>query len=518
VQGMMTEKPRSGFFRSKTAGYMAAVLMVLVITFVGKALKPPFDLINIILLYLLPVLASAVWWGLWPSIFASFLGVLSFDFFFIPPVWSFSVAHVRYFLDFLLFLILALVTGSLASRLRSEAEVARDQERRAAALYSFSQKIAGTTVEEILQLVVRTIASNFDGEAAILLPGAPFNEVTLAVWSGKDVFTLTPKERSTAQLVFEHERPLQFDKTQRLHFLPITDGEHRIGVLAFLSHELDGFSPELQKDLASFMPVTALAITRANFVQDAQKAKVLAESEKLHRSLLNAVSHDLRTPLSSIMGAVTGLLSQGDHYGTQDKETLLETIREGALRMNRFITNLLDMARLESGMLRLNKSWCDLVDIIGSALQEGEDLVSGKHIHLDYPDTLPLVEVDAGLIQQVLINLFENARKYSADRGIVGVSISFTESDISVAVEDDAPPIPELERDRIFDRFYRIHSSIHPNSTGLGLSICKGFIEAHGGKIRVEIAETGGNRFIFSLPITDQPQILDASVNAGGEV
>jgi two-component system, OmpR family, sensor histidine kinase KdpD len=502
---------------------LLVALMILVITAVGKGLQPAFDLVNIALLYLLPVLVSAVLWGMWPSVAASLAGMLSFDYFFVPPVMSFTVSDIRHFINFALFLVVALVTGTLAARLRTEAGAARDREYRTAALYSLSQRIAGEfDIREALGAIVETVVNNVGADAAILTPGLPYNSLEIAAHSGKGEFSLSHKEKAAARLAFEHGQQTasgtEAAGESKVFFVPVTEGEKGVGVLAVRPAGERSLSSEQEKDLKAFASLTALAITRAHLSIEAEQAKWLAESEKLHRSLLNAVSHDLRTPLSSIMGAVTGLLTEGDVYEPEAKIMLLRTIREGARRMNRFITNLLDMARLESGILRLNREWCDIVDIIGVSLKEVEDSLPSPRLELNLPDVLPLVEVDFGLIEQVLINLLENSVKYSPPESRISVSVCSSEKEVRVTVADDGPAIPENDRDLVFDKFYRLRSSKHVSGTGLGLSICKGIVEAHGGRIWVEPGDEKGNRFILALRVSPQkqPVIPEGSENHGG--
>jgi two-component system, OmpR family, sensor histidine kinase KdpD len=496
---------------SRLLRYVFVAFMVLVVTAIGKGLQPAFDLVNIALLYLLPVLVAAVRWGLWPSLFASFLGMLSFDYFFVPPVMSFTVSDIRYLLNFALFLAVALVTGTLAARLRRQAEAARERERRTAALYSLSQKIAAETdIQRALRAVVETVASDGSTEAAIFIPGPQYSLLDLVAYSGDEGFLLDHKEKAAAQLAFEH-RQQTMPRTQvtgepKLFFLPISDGEKSVGVFAVRLMRGQSLSADRQKDFEAFASLTALAITRAHLSFEAEQAKWLSESEKLHRSLLNAVSHDLRTPLSSIMGAVTGLLAEGEVYDPEAKNTLLRTIREGAQRMNRFITNLLDMARLESGILKPNKEWCDVQDLIGVSLNEVQDSLPRDRLRLSLSEDLPLVEADFGLIEQVVINLVENAAKYSPPQSEVSVSAFLYENEIRIAVGDEGPMIAEEDRDRVFDKFYRLRSSKHVAGTGLGLSICKGIMEAHGGRIWVEPVGEGGNGFVLALPLTMQRQ------------
>jgi two-component system sensor histidine kinase KdpD len=471
--------------------------MVAVVTGAGKAF-PFFDLINISLLYLLPVLIAAVRWGLWPSLAASFLGMLCFDYFFIPPFLSFTVDDIRHLLNFLIFLVVAVATGTLAARLRVQADEARERERRGASLYALSHRIAvETEMRPILQAVVDMVAASVNVSAAILMPGTPYNRLTTIVHSGAATFTDNHRQIAAAQFAFEHAgRAAQ----EASIFFPISEGKTSLGVLAVACGPEETLTAGQERDLEAFAALTALAITRIRLSDEAERAKWLLESEKLHTALLNAVSHDLRTPLSSIRGAVTGLLTEGNRYDAQTRTALLNTINEGAQRMNRFVANLLDMARIESGILKANREWCDILDVVGIAVKEVRDIVPERRLTIKAPDELPLVQMDFGLIEQVLINLLENAAKYSPADSPITLTIETGESDLVVSVTDHAPPIPPDEREHVFEKFYRLRSSRHVSGTGLGLSICKAMIDAHGGTMRVEAAPGGGNMFIFTLP------------------
>jgi two-component system sensor histidine kinase KdpD len=487
--------------------------MVAVATGIGKGLRHTFDPVNISLLFLLPVLVTAVTWGLWPSLAASFLGVLSFDFFFVPPMLSFSVSDIRYLLNFGIFLIVALVTGTLAARLRAQAAEAKERERRNRALHFLSQKIAvEADMERVLQGVVETVADSLSARAAILMPGAPYNALVMMVQSPDGDFRLEQKRIAMIQWVFEHGQAAGqgtgvFDAMNSL-FIPVADGASSLAVLALELTPGRVFTQEQRKDAEAFASLTALAITRVRLANEAEQAKWLFESEKLHKALLDAVSHDLRTPLSSITGAVTGLLAQGDKYDEGTKKTLLRTINEGAQRMNRFVTNLLDMARIESGILKPNREWCDVLDIVGVAAKEVRDILPEDRLVVSAPQDLPLVEVDFGLIEQVLINLLENAAKYSPIEATVVLVVASGNDELRVSVLDRGPVIPEEDRQRVFDKFFRLRSTKHAAGTGLGLSISKAMIEAHGGRLWVEPGSDGGNTFTFAVPVSgDQPEI-----------
>jgi two-component system sensor histidine kinase KdpD len=247
--------------------------------------------------------------------------------------------------------------------------------------------------------------------------------------------------------------------------------------------------------------------------EEAQQASYAAESERLRTALFNSVSHDLRTPLASITGAVTSLQEEGV-YGEEERRAFLKTIRDGALKLNNLVGNLLDTARLESGMLELRKDWCDMQDIIGVALSRVREVKGELNLVLNIPKRLPLVRADFSLIEQVLVNLLYNAIGYSPLQSEISVSISTSVDKIMVSVGDRGSGIAEQDRDRIFDKFYRLYAPAHVTGTGLGLSICKGFIDAHGGRIWVEPNPGGGSLFIFTLPLEKQPSIEEAGTEA----
>jgi two-component system sensor histidine kinase KdpD len=374
---------------------------------------------------------------------------------------------------------------------------------------------AETDIRHVLQTAVETMAQSLGSQVAILLPGEPDALLEVVARSDNENFTLDEKERAIARWVFEQRHEAgrgtgRLSGTEYL-FIPMVNGDTCIAVLASKLASLEPVSRERRKDLETLMNLTALAINRVQLASEAEQAKWLAESEKLHRALLNAVSHDLRTPLSSITGAVTGLLTEGDRYDQSARAELLAAIKDGALRMNRFVTNLLDMARLESGILKANKEWCDMLDIVGVALKEVGEMLPERALSVRAPDALPLVLADFGLMEQVLINLLENGVKYAPPDSAISITLSRTEEELRVTVADLGPPIPEGDRERIFDKFFRLRSSKHVTGSGLGLSICKGIIEAHGGRIWVEPSTEGGNAFTLALPLTKgQPESLPA--------
>jgi two-component system sensor histidine kinase KdpD len=497
-------------FGSPLKYYALAVLSVSIVTVIGQILTPYFDLINMVLLYLLPVLVSSVRWGRGASFLSSFLGVLTFNFFFVPPIFTFEVGNMQHLFVLVVFFLVALVTGTTATRLRNELEKATERERRTLTLYALSRDIAAKAdLEQVLKTFVDKIAETINGEAIILIQdpnAAVLHEIAVT----RDNVVLDEKEYAVARWVLEHGQPAGrglgiFEGSRSLFFFPIKGDDKTLAVLGIRPNlENATLSTDQRQLIETFTNLAAVAIVRLQFAKEAEQAKWLAESERLHRTLLNSISHDFRTPLASITGAVTSLLEEGSVYTRETKEIFLHTIREEAHRMNRFIENLLGMVRLESGTLKLNMKWCDIQDIIGVVLRETKDTLQGHPLWIDISPDPPPVKVDFILIEQVMINLLENAVKYSPQESAISISAHCQDRTLLLTVADLGPPIPKAEQEHVFDKFYRLQSSKHVSGTGLGLSICKGIIEAHGGKIRVDSSPEYGNKFTFSLPASEE--------------
>ena len=492
--------------------YFRALVCVALITGAGMVFDQYFDRINLALLYLLPVLVSAVRWGRGPSFFASFLGVLAFDFFFIPPVRSFAVSDVRYVVVFAVFLLVALVTGTMAARLRNEAERALKREKKILALYALGREIAAEAdLTQVLRTFATTIAEAVDGEIIILMREPGSDHLAVAASAPPQLALPGEKERAVAHWVIDHGfaagKGTEILRAAERTFFPVSVEDRVLAVLALkLNLKREALSEEQRQLIEAFANLGAVAIIRVELAREAEQAKWLVESEKLHAALLNSTSHDLRTPLASITGAVTSLLSEGSAYSRETRQVLLETIAEEAQRMNRFVANLLDMVRLEGGGVKLNKRWCDIQDILGVVLRELKDILQDHPLKVHVPQDLPLVEADFALIEHTMINLLENAAKYSPPESGISVSVRYDGGSLRFTVTDLSPPIPAKERERVFEKFYRIHYSKQVGGTGLGLSICKGIIEAHGGRIWVEPYPGYGNQFTFSLPLGGQPK------------
>lgn len=501
---------RFSLFGSPVKYYTWAVFLISIVTIIGKILTPYFDLANIALLYLLPVLVSAVRWGKGPSLLSSFLGALTFNFFFVPPIFTLAVGNMQHLFVLVVFLLVALVTGTTATKLRNELEKATERERRTLTLYALSREIAAKTdLDQVLKTLVGKVGEVIDCGVIILVRGSDDRDLREMV-SSRDRAVFDEREYAVARWVLEHGQPAGrglgiFEGARSLFFFPVKAEDKTLAVLGIRPNmESAILLPEQRQLIETFANLAAVAIVRLQLSKEAERIKWLAESEKLHRTLLNSISHDFRTPLSSIMAAVTSLLAERSVYSQETKEIFLHTIREEAYRMNRFIENLLDMVRLESGTLKPNLKWCDLQDIIGVVLREMRDTLHGHPLQINIPQDFPSVMVDFILVEQVIINLLENAMKYSLPGSTISVSAYSRDKTSFLVVADTGPAIPKAEQEHVFDKFYRLHSSKHVSGTGLGLSICKGIIEAHGGKIWLDSSPEYGNRFIFSLPVVGE--------------
>ncbi len=321
-------------------------------------------------------------------------------------------------------------------------------------------------------------------------------------------FLLDDNERAVAAWVFEHGE-MAGRGTDTLGgasgiYIPLRTEKGVRGVLGvWLDNTERYLQPEQRRLLEAFAGLAAVAVTRIQLAEQARQAHLLAESEKLRTALFNSLSHDLRTPLASIIGAVTGLLEEDSIYSPAARRDLLQTVKQGAMRMNRFVNNLLDMARLESGMLQLKKEWCDVQDIIGVAMSRIGESLRIRSVKIVIQPDLPLLQADYVLIEQVLVNLLDNALKFSETGSEIVVSVVYREKLVEVSVADCGLQIPAEDLERVFDKFYRLHSPRQVSGTGLGLAICRGIIEAHGGQIWAADNPAGGVIITFTLPAVE---------------
>lgn len=469
--------------------------------FFGREISPT----NLVMLYLLTVVVVAVYLGRGPSMLAALLGVLTFDFFFVPPFYTFVVDDTEYILTFIGLFIVGVVVSALTARAREQAEAAQNREADTALLYSLSRELAAADSHETILKAIQThLEAGYGRDAVIYLPLGDSMRPVL----GADPPQPAPGETelSLALWSYHHAEPAG-SGTNTLpsaepRFLPLKTSRHTVGVLSF--KPLDParpFSPDQRRMLESFANQAAQAVERVNLAEQTRQIKLLQAAEKLQNALLNSISHDLRTPLVSITGALTSLEAQDETISAESRRNLLETAREEAERLNRLVGNLLDMTRLEAGALKVKRDPADVVDVVGTSIGQMEARLTERSLRVDVPGDLPMISVDFVLIVHVLKNLLDNALKYSPENSPLEVRAWSAQGEILISVADEGPGIPPDDLERIFDKFYRVQRSEQVAGTGLGLAICKGIVEAHGGRIWAENRPSGGTILTIALPL-----------------
>jgi two-component system sensor histidine kinase KdpD len=480
--------------------YLWSLILVGVITLLGVPIHRYVSPTNLVMLYLAGVVAAAVFLGRGPAVLAAGLSVLAFDYFFVQPRFSFSVADTEYLLTFTGLFVVGLVISSLAARSREQAEAARRREAQAVVLYELSRDLAAAAgLDDILDVVVQHIGATFSREAVILLragdaveprslrPGFVLdeNELAVAAWTLKQGVAAG---RGTDTLPAASAR-----------YIPLKTARGVIGVLGVRPVEPDSYlTPEQRRLLEAFASQAALGIERAQLADQASRAQLLQATEELQRALLNSISHDLRTPLVSITGTLTSLEEDGACLDEPAQRSMITMAREEAERLNRLVGNLLDMTRIEAGALRTSQELCDIQEVISAALDRLGSRLEGRQVTVDAPPLL--APMDFVLMLQVLANLLDNALKYSPPAAPIEIRAQVSGSRLEIAVLDRGGGVPSDDLSRIFDKFYRVHRPEGVGGTGLGLAICKGIVEAHRGRIWAENRAGGGLIVSVSLP------------------
>lgn len=493
---------------------VAIVVACTVLLALVEWLFPAFAEANLIMTYLLGVLIVAVYLGRGPAILASLLSVLAFDFFSVPPYLTFAISDTQYLATFAVMLVVALVISNLTARFRQQAETARQRERRTAALYALSRDLASVRgTEELLRVTVRHVFETFESRAVVLLPIAPGK---LQPWgsavgwarstNAEQIFAPDAAEQGVAQWVYDHSQMAGLGTSTlpsaKSLYLPLVASQQTVGVLGTRPSDPQRFqTPEQLHLLETFANQAALAFERALLAAEAEQALVTAETERLRASLLSSVSHDLRTPLAVISGASSTLLESGETLTAATRDDLARTIVDEAGRLNRLLGNLLEMTRIEAGGINVQKEWQPIEEVVGAALARVEANNPDRSITTLLPADLPLVPIDATLIEQVLINLLDNAVKHTPVGTPIELRATASNGAIVVEVADRGPGLPPGDEQRVFDKFYRAQPS-DTRGVGLGLAIAHGMVEAHGGRIWAENRPHGGAVFRFTLPTT----------------
>jgi two-component system sensor histidine kinase KdpD len=493
-------------------GFAAAAATTTAATAIAWFIFGRNELADVVMVYLLGIVLVAMRFGYAPSIAATVLAVLTLDFFFVPPYLSFSVSDLRHVGTFAVMFVVAVVISSLTKRIRDQAANARQRELRTTRLYAMSRELASmSSMDEVRRIASRHLGEAFDAEIRVLLAG-PDGKLLVEEMVKDEPFVLERNDTGVVDWVWTHGKTAGLGTdtlpSASARFVLLRGARGKAGVLALRPKHRRAFvDPEQRQLLETFVSQIASALERVRLAEEARDAAVESEAERLRSSLLSSVSHDLRTPLGVITGATSTLLQDDAALAPSARRDLLETAHEEADHLNRLVRNLLDMTRLASGAVRPNKQWHPLDEIVGVALQRLESRLAGRRVDVELSPDLPPVLLDDVLIEQVFINLLENALKYTPPESPLEIVAAAVPGAVEVEIADRGPGVPIAERDHVFEKFYRLKRERSAGGAGLGLAICRGFIEAHGGRMWVEDRQAGGARFRFTLPVADPPSL-----------
>jgi two-component system sensor histidine kinase KdpD len=477
-------------------------------TAVAFAMYPYFELANIVMAYVLGSTIAGVRFGRGPALVAAVANVLAFDFCFVPPRFTFSVADFQYLVTFGVMLTVTMVIANLMASVRQQTRVAGARERRTALLYAMSRELAATRgVVSMAHVAVRHVAEVFDCKAVVLLPDdtGRLHHPSESPIEGSFV----KADLSIAQWVVDHGRRAGLGSdtlpAAPALYVPLSDERQRLGVLAVLpENRRRVLLPEQRHLLETFAGQLGLAMERARLAETAEAARVTAETESLRNTLLASISHDLRTPLAVIAGASSTLAERGRDLDEGSRASLARSIETKARDMSELVSNVLDLMRFESGQIALRSDWETLDDLVGAALGRVQERLRDYPVQVSIPADLPAVYVDADLIVQTLANLLDNVAKYTPAGTRVSIAARAEEERVRVIVDDEGPGLPPTtERERLFDKFQRGKDEGPVVGAGLGLAICRAIVHAHGGEIRAGDRPGGGARFEFTLPVKE---------------
>jgi two-component system sensor histidine kinase KdpD len=487
----------------RASDYAAAVAVVTAAGLVAWFVFGEAQLTDVVMVFLLGVVVVSMKLGYGPSLLAAVLSVVAFEFFFIPPLFSFAVSDLRHVVTFAVMLLVAIVISHQTRRIRSQADSASARERDTASLLAASREIGlAYSREALLAAAVRHARAMFAADVVVLVP-SPEGRLEAAGVDG-GAARCAPDDVALAERAWRENRPesgvagVLASNASRMVTLGGSRG--RVGMLVVFQppSSASAHDPPL---LEAFAGLVGSALERTMLAEEARRATVRVEAEQIRNALLSSVSHDLKTPLSVVMGA-TGALLDRPPKEEEKRRALVMTAHHEAVRLNRFLGNLLDMTRLEGGALIVRKEWQPLEEVIGAALNRLDDRMLDREVTTTLPSDLPLVPFDSLMIEQVLVNLLENAAKHTQPGMAVDVTARMVGGAVEVEVADRGPGVAKEDTERVFDKFYRARER-EGGGVGLGLTICRGIILAHGGRIWVSPRAGGGASFCFTLPIDD---------------
>ncbi|MRD48029.1 DUF4118 domain-containing protein [Caenimonas koreensis DSM 17982] len=496
---------------SARRSYAYAALCCVALTLLMTPLANLLDPANVVMLYLLGTVGIALRWGRGPSALASMLNVVAFDFFFVSPRFSFAVNDVQYIVTFAVMLAVGLLTGQLTAGLRFQANIAASRERRAQSLFELSRELSSALLaSQVVQIGESAVQRHFGGSALVLLPDSRDPHESLALPEPMPAGF----EASMANAAYRTDQalgPTTADvAAPAWHYVPLVAPMRVRGVLALQPAQPRWpMASEQHQQLDTFARQIAIALERVHYVEVSHQALIDIESERLRNALLAAISHDVRTPLTALVGLAETLRHSQPALTPAQAENAA-AIAEQARELATLTNNLLDMARLQSGNVSLRLEWQSVEEVVGSALRSVRSVLAGKEVRVHVPADLPLVEFDATLIERVLVNLLENAAKYGAPP--IEVSAHAQEGSMVLSVRDHGPGLPPSLQSRehlLFEKFTRGHAESATTGVGLGLAICKAVVDAHRGEIRARNASTGGAEFTVTLPRKPAPLLTE---------
>ena len=499
--------PATGPADVRWGRYWAALLISGICSGIAALMYPHFELTNLVMVYLLGGTVAALRLGRGPASLTALVNVLAFDFFFVPPRYTFAVSDFQYVVTFGVMLVITLIIASLVANVRAQTRVAGARERRTSSLYAMSRELAANrSFDELSRVAVNHVADTFASQAVVLMPDAAGR---LQASRERELpGSLADADLAVAQWVFDHGKPAGLG-TDTLpaalaQYLPLTGTHRTLGVMAVRpTQKRRLLLPEQRHLLETFAGQIALAIERLQLTEEAEVARITAESENLRNTLLASISHDLRTPLAVIRGASTALNEPGLKLTPEARTELNRLIDRKAEEMSELISNVLDLMRFEAGEVPLRRDWQTVEDLVGSALTRLATRLNEHTVEVVLPGELPAVYVDAHLVTQVLVNLLDNAGKHTPPGTRINISAEPEAATVRVVVEDTGPGLPAGDPDRLFAKFQRGLEEGNTGGAGLGLAICRAIVNAHGGQISAAPRPGGGSRFMFTLPTTE---------------
>jgi two-component system sensor histidine kinase KdpD len=488
---------------------LAGVLAPLLITLIDWPFRHVLTPSNILLIYLLGVFFVALRFGLCPSMLSSLTSAAAFAYFFAPPIFSFAIADQENLVGLAVMLVIGTVTSKLAETVREQARIAKLREQRATALYRLSKELAEARMErDIIEIAVQHIHTEFGSKNTLLLANCADELVypNQPAWP----ISLRGANLNVARWVFRHDNKAghgcDFFAEEPVLYWPLKGSTSLIGILALELSDSGRLAQEEQRIfLDTFVNQITHTLERAHLVEQTKEASLKIHAETLRNSLLSSISHDLRTPLATIVGASSTLETDGDRLSDSRRNSLIRTINSEAHRMSDLTSKILEMARLDAGVVTLNRQWYEVEEIIGSALHRMDKALKSRLVDIHMVNSQALVYVDAVLLQQVIVNLLDNALKYSSDDSPIDISVDTSEQGVRIQIADRGIGIIAGYEDKIFDKFFQMHPEGAQSGVGLGLSICRAIIAAHNGDVIASRRPGGGSIFQLWLRFSEHP-------------